>query len=136
MNANGECVDVHGNVSPPKVCPDETTMNAEGECIGDNGIVTPPQDCPQSTAMDAEGNCDELASDDDVKDRTQVLGEQVTNTGDDDVPSVGSEGEVAPAAAPRGAALAFTGGNVLPLVLVALALLISGLVLLKVRRPN
>ena len=113
-------------------------MNAEGECVKDDGTITPPKVCPEGTTMDADGDCDELATDVDDTDTgdDQVLGTQVTNTGSDDTPSVGSDDQVAPAAAPEGAALALTGGNVIPLLLVAFVLLISGLVLLRSRGHN
>jgi hypothetical protein len=49
---------------------------------------------------------------------------------------VGDDSQVAADAAPEGAALAFTGGNILPLVLVALVLLVTGWALLRSRRPT
>jgi hypothetical protein len=88
--------------------------------------------------MSSDGDCVELESDvdDTDEDDTQVLGTQVTNTGSGDGPAVGDEREVAPAAAPEGSTLALTGGNVLPLILVALALLVTGWALLRIRKPT
>lgn len=142
MNGSGVCVKDDGTTVPPKViCPEGTTMNANGQCIDDeDGTVTPPKTCPQGTTMNADGDCVEIDSDvaDDTtdKDDTEVLGTQVTNTGSGDAPAVGSDDQVAPAAAPEGAALALTGGNILPLVLVALVLLLTGWALLRSRRPT
>jgi hypothetical protein len=141
MSSSGECVKDDGTTVPPKViCPDGTTMNANGQCIDDEGNVTPPKTCPQGTTMNADGECIELETDvdDDTteQDDTQVLGTQVTNTGSGDGPAVADDDRVAPAAAPQGGALALTGGNVLPLVLVALVLLLTGWALLRSRRPT
>ncbi|MEA2434674.1 MAG: hypothetical protein QOG54_2131 [Actinomycetota bacterium] len=140
MGTNGQCT------TPPvdNTCPAGTTMGTNGQC------TTPPtQTCPAGTIMGTNGQCSTpplvegeiidrcdsfLMGPIDVcrpapgvgptEDTTQpapdsVLGERITRP-------VVAPAAVAPAAEEQGGVLPFTGGNVVPLVVIGLLLIIIG----------
>jgi hypothetical protein len=113
MPSNGKC-------NPPgELCPDGTVMPPSGKCN------QPPELCPDGTPMPPDGTC--------VR---GIIIDRDKNPGVPDIVKnirVQAAPEPQPQVAPQGAVLPFTGGDLMPVITLALALLAVGA--LALRRP-
>jgi hypothetical protein len=113
MLPNGKC-------NPPsELCPDGTPMPPSGRCN------KPPKLCPDGTPMPPDGTCVRGIIID--RDKNPGLPDVVQNARIEAAP------EPQPQVAPQGAVLPFTGGDLMPVLTLALILLAVGG--LAVRRP-
>jgi hypothetical protein len=120
-----------GKCEEPKPCP---TPMVEGSADGTCGEPTTPPDDVEGTDEEACPEDETMAASEKDCEAPVVLGsiiEADTESGDD-VAAAGASDE--PADRPAGAALPFTGGNVVLILIVALGLLGVGFALFRTRR--